>query len=122
MKARIIKKLSKKLRLMLPKEYKDSWVEREVIEESWEQGSMVSNCQMVGGGLDYWGEGEDHYTVLYDFKYHLLEWQGLWGFYDDENDDYYGMPKGAPYRLTGQKLIMLARLVQLKTRNNHGTT
>ena len=107
---------------MLPKEYKDSWVEREVIEESWEQGSMVSNCPMVGGGLDYWGEGEDHYTVLYDFKYHLLEWQGLWGFYDAENDDYYGMPKGAPYRLTGQKLIMLARLVQLKTRNKHGTT
>ena len=110
MKARIIKKLSKKLSLILPKEYKASWVDNSVMEESWEQGSMVSNCTMIGGGLDYWGEGTDHYTVLYDFRWHFLQWQGLWGVYG-EYEEFEDMPKPAPYRLTGQKLIELARLI-----------
>lgn len=109
MKARIIKKLSKKLASMLPKEYSKAWIDIEVMEESWEQGSMVSNCTMIGGGLDYCGEGTDHYTVLYDFRYHFIQWQGFWGVYG-EHEEFQDMPKPAPYRLTGEKLINLARI------------
>ena len=113
MKARIIKKLSKKLKVMLPKEYFKSWVNTDVMEQSWEQGSKISHCFNIGGELDEWGEGTDHYTVIHDFKYNFLEWQGLWGFYD-EASRWEDMPKGAPYRLTGQKLISLARVITNK--------
>ncbi len=112
MKARIIKKLSKKLVAILPKIYGDvhcsPWVDNEIMDEAWEQGSRVSGCFRIGGHLDEWGEGTDDYTVFHDFKNNLLGWQGLWGFYD-EDSEWEDMPKGAPYRLTGQKLIMLAK-------------
>ena len=111
MKARIIKKLSKKLAALLLKEYDRAWVNADVMEQSWEQGSRVSGCFNIGGECDYWGEGTDHYTVLYDFKHNFLQWQGLWGVYG-EGERFEDMPKPAPYRLTGQKLIMLARLIK----------
>ena len=111
MKARIIKKLSKKLKSILPKEYCGAWVDNEIMEQSYDQGSRVSNCCNIGGGLDEWGEGTDHYTVLYDFKHNFLQWQGLWGFYD-ETSRWEGMPKPAPYKLTGQKLIELAMTIK----------
>ena len=111
MKARIIKKLSKKIKSILPKEYERVWVNDEVMEESWSQGSKVSHCHMIGGECDEWGEGTDYYSVLHDFKYNFLEWQGLWGFYD-ETSRWEDMPKPAPYRLTGKKLIELTKRVK----------
>tara|TARA_R110000851_G_scaffold270243_1_gene422897 strand:+ start:733 stop:1077 length:345 start_codon:yes stop_codon:yes gene_type:complete len=114
MKARIIKKLSNKIKLILTKEYKDAWIDNEIMEQSYDQGSRVSNCQNIGGGLDEWGEGTYHYTVIYDFKHNFLQWQGFWGFYGEESR-WEDSPKGAPYRLTGQKLIKLA-----KQSNNKG--
>ena len=111
MKARIIKKLSNKIKLILTKEYAESWVDIQVMEEAWEQQSRVSNCAMIGGGLDEWGEGTDFYNVLHDFKYNFLEWQCLWGVHGEESE-WEDMPKGAPYRLTGQKLIKLAKQIK----------
>tara|TARA_Y100000310_G_scaffold283934_1_gene306272 strand:+ start:412 stop:768 length:357 start_codon:yes stop_codon:yes gene_type:complete len=111
MKARIIKKLSKKISELLPDEYKDKWIDKhdKFLCESYDQGSRVKNCFYIGGELDLWGEGTDSYTVLEDFKDNFSTYQGYWGFYG-EGHKFEGMPKHAPYRLTGQKLIALAKI------------
>ena len=111
MKARIIKKLSKKISELLPKEYEDKWLDTNdrLLCESYEQGSRVKNCWYIGGELDYWGEGTDDYTIIEDFKRNFITWQGYWGFYESGHK-FEGMPKHAHYRLTGQKLIALAKI------------
>lgn len=64
MKARIEKKLSKRLVEIAPSLFRGAWVDLEEPSElAWKQGSQVSHVWSIGGGVDYWGEGTDWYTL-----------------------------------------------------------
>lgn len=53
MKARIEKKLSKRLIQLYPSVYRCAWVDDDFSELAYEQQSRVSHCLSVGGGTDY---------------------------------------------------------------------
>lgn len=119
MKARIIKKLSKKLSDILPKKIADSWVDKhEVMEIAYEQGTRVSNCLMMGGELDYWGEGTDAYTV-HEWFVDRIVWMLDLPLYP-EGHDFENYPDHSSLkRLTGQYLLELARTIKAKTEQNN---
>lgn len=111
MKARIEKKLCKKIAEILPYEfYGRAWTDGEVTELAFNQGSRVSSILYVGGGVDYWGEGEDEYTVLEDFKSHV-DWHppifNPW----PQGHKWEGLPMPNKNRLTGKYLIECARKI-----------
>lgn len=69
MKARTEKKLSKHLVRTHPSLYRRAWIDKdEPSELAYEQNTRVSNVPSVGGGTDYWGDGQDAYTVWADWK------------------------------------------------------
>ncbi len=116
MKARIIKKLSKKVKEILPKDFKESWVDVEVMEEAWEQGSKVSHCVMVGGELDYWGEGTDYFSAISVFADSLI-WRLDLPQHPAEHE-FEGLPDCSKMkRLTGQYMITAAKDLALKQLN-----
>ncbi len=113
MKARVIKKLSKRVKEILPKEFACSWVDVEVMEEAWEQGSRVSHCVMVGGELDYWGEGTDYFSAISAFA-DTLVWR-LDLPQHPEGHEFEGLPDAAKMkRLTGQYMVAVAKSFALK--------
>jgi hypothetical protein len=109
MKARIEKKLCKKIVEILPDNfYSHSWADNEVSELAENQNTRVSGVLYIGGGVDYWGEGEDEYTVLYDFAMHFNWHPPIYNPYPDGHK-WEGLPMGTKKRLTGQYLIKCAR-------------
>lgn len=111
MKARIEKKLCKKIANILPYQfYGKAWTDGEITELALSQGSRVSSILYVGGGVACWGEGEDEYTVLEDFKGHYDWHKPIYNPYP-EGHKYEGMPKPRKKRLTGKYLIECARLI-----------
>lgn len=107
MKARLIKKLSKKLVESAPKIFHDAWVCDDVLEEAWNQGSRVSHVWHVGGGLNYWGEGEDACTALEFFK---MDWYYFGDFpIHDKEHEFYGYPDTGNFKPTSRNLLKLAR-------------
>lgn len=94
MKPRIEKKLSKKLHAILGNTIGKVWIDDEYYlapphfrdrhgdrrppltgrqeRENREVRVRVNHMPSIGGGLDYWGEGEDWYSVLYVAKEVLL--------------------------------------------------
>ena len=111
MKARIEKKLCKKLAEILPSNfYSHAWTDGEVTERAWAQGSRVSGLLYIGGGVDYWGEGEDEYSVLEDFKTHHNWHKPIYNPYPTGHK-WEGMPKHSNKRLTGKYLIECARRI-----------
>lgn len=106
MKARIEKKLSKRLVQIAPKLFRDSWVDDERSDLAWKQGSSVSHVRMVGGGVNYWGEAEDAYTVW-------SCWRGCYRWVCDfkmhpAGHEFEGMPDIAGFRPTTKNLLRLA--------------
>ncbi|MFD2641801.1 hypothetical protein [Pseudomonas japonica] len=76
MKARIEKKSSKRLLEIAPSQFHGAWIDKgEPTELAYEQGTRVSNIWSVGGGVNYWGEGCDAYTVWEDWKMNWC-WHG----------------------------------------------
>lgn len=76
---RLIKKLSKKLAPL----FDDVWV-CEDREELYYNGDFyyhvtAKGIPHVGGGLDYWGEAEDYYTVLEAAENLFWSWQSFCG-------------------------------------------
>lgn len=69
MKARIDKKLSKRL-VEITGLFKDAWIDEEPSELADSQGTSVSHIWSVGGGVDYWGEGHrfEGYPNIDGFK------------------------------------------------------
>lgn len=108
MKARIEKKLSKKLKELLPKTMNDAWLDsREPSLLAFEQGTSVSHVWSVGGGLDYWGEATEVYTCL-ELMLHHYPWLGDFPFYP-EGHEFEHFPDTGSFRPTGKNLIQLAR-------------
>lgn len=98
---RIEKKLSKRIAQILPNEFKDAWVCDE------------TGCLHVGGGLDYWGEGQDAHSVLASFASLCgggYEWYGIFGFYP-EGHAFEHYPYPDQKRKTGKRIIEVAQLI-----------
>lgn len=110
MKARQLKKLSKRIAEILPFIYSDAWVEREVMESAWEQGTRVSHELRIGGELDCWGEGTDDYSVYRDFKLNVDEWAYPYPTYPDGHK-WEGLPNIPPIKWTGKVSIEHARVI-----------
>lgn len=112
MRARQLKKLSKKIALILSDEYKEAWVDKEVMESAWEQGTKVSGELRVGGELDYWGEGTDDYPVFIDFIMNLDQWAYPYPDYP-EGSEFEGMPNLPASRqpMTGKTAIEHAKVI-----------
>lgn len=110
MKARIIKKLSKKLVEAAPVFYADAWIDCEVIEQAYNQGSRISHVWSMGGGVDCWGEGEDTQTAL---QYIQSCWFWLGDFLDHPEDhEFYGCPDTGSFKPTGKNLLKIAREIK----------
>lgn len=111
MKARIEKKLSKRLVEIAPKFFKDAWQadHEEPSELAYQQGTCVSGVYYVGGGTDYWGEGQDAYTV-WEFWKDSFYWHGDFPAHP-EGHQYGGYPDLAGFKETARNLLDHARRV-----------
>lgn len=107
MKARIEKKLSKRLVQLGPESYKHAWVsDSEPTELAYAQGTRVANIYCIGGGTDYWGEGQDAYTVWDDFTRNWM-WYGDFKQYP-EGHRFQFMPDTTGFKPTTRNLLKLA--------------
>lgn len=106
MKARIEKKLSKRLVELLPSVYRKAWRDQEPTELAYDQGSSVRHVLSVGGGVDYWGEGQDAYTVWEDWQMNWC-WHGPFEAYPNGHR-FEGYPNIDGFRPTTINLLRLA--------------
>lgn len=107
MNARQIKKLSKRLVQIAPVLFKDAWQDfDEPMEQSYKEGHNMSGCYYVGGGLDYWGEGMDAYTV-WEYWESNFYWIGPFDAYP-EGHEHAGFPDIGGFKATTQNLLKLA--------------
>lgn len=133
MKPRIEKKLSKKLHAILGNLIGEVWIDKELElyrphyrhnnrdnapltskqkRENWQVRVSVNHMPSIGGGLDYWGEGQDWNSVLYVAKEVML-----WAF--GEETDYEGPYGGWPQlkaKMTGIWIIKHAKLYAMQER------
>lgn len=107
MKARIEKKLSKRLVQIDPDGYRHAWIsDSEPTELAYAQGSRVANIYCIGGGCDYWGEGQDAYTVWEDFKRNWM-WSSVFEHYPEGHKNEF-IPDTTGFRPTTRNLLKLA--------------
>ncbi|HBO4616644.1 TPA: hypothetical protein NIE10_001813 [Pseudomonas aeruginosa] len=111
MKARIEKKLSKRLVELYPALYCSAWRDEEPSALAYEQGSRVRHVLSVGGGVDYWGEGQDAYTVWQDWLM-SWEWHGPFETYPEGHRHEY-LPDTEGFKPTTRNLLQLAGRCQL---------
>jgi hypothetical protein len=112
MKARIEKKISKRLANEFPDLFRDAWqgCHEEPSELAYEQGSCVSGLMYVGGGVDYWGEGQDAYSC-YEWLMSNYEW--ILGFepYPDGHE-FEGLPNTEGFKPTAINLLGKLRAIK----------
>ena len=114
MKARIEKKLSKRLTHLHPSVYGRAWVDDERSELAYEQKTQISHCLSVGGGTDYWGEGQDAYTAWADWKMNW-EWHGPFEAFPNDHE-FEGYPDTGSFRPTTRNLLKLAADCEIATK------
>lgn len=108
MKARIEKKLSKRITQIAPKMFKDAWVYNgEPSELAYEQGSRVKNILHMGGGTDYWGEGNEAYTAWRWFLDSYM-WQGDFDVYPTGHE-FEDFPNTDGFKKTTINLLRFAK-------------
>ncbi len=110
MKARIEKKLSKKLAEILPFIFHHVWIDEEISVKAWKQGSRVSHVASVGGGCDEWGEGQDFFTVHEDFINQVMWHKPIFKPFP-EGHEFEGMAMFNKNRMTGKYLIESAKKI-----------
>jgi hypothetical protein len=107
MKARIEKKLSNHLVRLHPSLYRRAWIDKdEPSELSYEQRTRVSQVLSVGGGTDYWGDGQDAYTVWADWKMNWC-WHGPFEAHPEGHESE-GYPDTGSFKPTTRNLLKLA--------------
>lgn len=112
MKARIEKKLSKRLVQIAPSLFPGAWIDKdEPSVLAYEQGSRVSHILSVGGGVDYWGEGCDAYTVWAAWQMNWM-WHGPWGSFP-AGHQYEFYPNTDGFKPTTRNLLKLSAQCQL---------
>ena len=114
MKARVEKKLSKRLAALAPRQFGKIWVDRDISELSEKQRTRVSHVPSVGGGTDYWGEGQDAYTLWADWRMNWY-WHGPFEPYP-ECHQLEGYPNTEGFRATTRNLLALAAQVEGDTK------
>jgi hypothetical protein len=106
MKARIEKKLSKRLVEIAPTMFQGAWIDIEVSSLAEDQGTRVSHILSVGGGTDYWGEGCDAYTA---WQWLNMNWEWIGPFKPyPEGHESEGYPDIDGYKPTSRNLLKLA--------------
>lgn len=127
MNPRIEKKVSKRLVQLAPKLFKDAWVDNEVerfpkhyehrlnrklTAHERKENTLANKCRVnhvlcVGGGLDYWGEGQDWYSC---FKWLKLNYEWLGNFPSSpKGHQYQGYPDTGKFKPTTINLMNLVR-------------
>lgn len=106
MKARVEKKLSKRLVGLYPGLYGKAWRDDEPSELAYEQRSSVRHVLSVGGGLDYWGEGQDAYTCWADWAMNW-PWHGPFEAYPEGHQHQF-FPNTEGFKPTTRNLLALA--------------
>lgn len=115
MKARIEKKLSKRLVQLHPGLYRRAWIDKdEPSELAYRQRTRVSHVRSVGGGTDYWGDGQDAYTVWADWKMNWC-WHGPFEEYPHEHNLAH-YPNTEGFRPTTRNLLKLAANCELASK------
>lgn len=115
MKARIEKKLSKRLVKLYLSHYGRAWIDDEHSELAYEQNSSVRHCSSVGGGTDYWGESEDAYTVWASW---LMQWPWHGPFKEYPHDHKFARyPNTEGFKPTTRNLLKLAAECELAERS-----
>jgi hypothetical protein len=112
MKARIEKKLSKRLVQIHPSLYGRAWRDDDHSELAYEENSNVRHCLSVGGAWDsYTGDCNEAYTVWSDWKMNWC-WHGPFEPYPD-NHKSEGYPNTEGFRPTTPNLMGLAAECEL---------
>lgn len=107
MKARIEKKLSKRLVQLMPKKFQRAWIDHQVMASSWDQGVRVSHCYSVGGEYcSYLGDCADTFTVWEWWTMNWF-WIGPFELYPAGHElEHYPNTEG--FRPTTRNLLRLA--------------
>ncbi|MDY7534067.1 hypothetical protein RGV33_20695 [Pseudomonas sp. Bout1] len=107
MKARIEKKLSKRLVRLCPSVYRRAWIDKdEPSRLAYKQNTRVSHVLSVGGGTDWQGDGEDAFTTWADWLSHW-PWHGPFAVYPDGHEHQF-FPNTEGFRPTTRNLLKLA--------------
>lgn len=107
MKARIEKKLSKRVAELAPSVFQGVWLDKdEPSDLAYTQGSRVKNLVSVGGGTDYFGDGMDAYTAWEWWRMNW-EWHGDFQPYPEEHQ-HHGYPDVSGFRASTKNLLKLA--------------
>lgn len=115
MKARIEKKLSKRLVQIAPSLFSGARIDKdEPSVLAYEQGSRVSHILSVGGGVGYWGEGEDAYTVWEFWRMNWM-WHGDFETFPDGHQ-HEGYPNTEGFKRTTVNLLKLAAAAEDRER------
>lgn len=115
MKARIEKKLSKRLVQLHPAVYRRAWIDKgEPSELAYSQRSRVSHALSVGGGTDYWGDSQDAYTVWADWQMNWC-WHGPFEEYP-HGHNLARYPNTEGFRPTTRNLLKLAADCELASK------
>ncbi|MDM5134011.1 hypothetical protein OB953_00090 [Aeromonas salmonicida] len=128
MKPRIEKKLSKKIHSILGNLLGEVWIDNELElhqphwrhhnsdnrpltgkqkRENWQMRVSVNHMPSIGGGLDYWGEGQDWHSALYVAK-DALPWR-----FGETDGPHGGWPL-LKAKMTGAWVIKHAKLYALQ--------
>lgn len=107
MKARIEKKLSKRLVQIAPEIFKGAWVYYgEPSDLAYDQGTRVSHVMHIGGEPDYWGELSDVYTCWEWWKSNWY-WHGNFKPYPSGHRHEF-FPNTEGFKPTTRNLLKLA--------------
>lgn len=111
MNARIEKKLSARLFEIAPHLFAGAWKCEEPSEMAENENSLICGCLHIGGGLDYWGEANESYSL---WEYFCQSWPWLGGFKPHpEGDEFAYYPNTDGFKPTTINLIGLARRIAL---------
>lgn len=109
MKARIEKKLSKRLVEIAPTIFEEAWIDKEEPSElAWKQGSRVSHIWSIGGEVDCWDECSEWDTLWRAFA--ISDWWCWAGDFPAFPHDHElaGYPDTTGFKPTTQNLLKLA--------------
>lgn len=106
MKARVEKKLCKRLVQIAPTLFNCHWVDEEPSPLAYQQGTRVSHIPSIGGEADYWGEGTDYYNVWDWWRINWM-WHGYFKTHPGGHT-HEGYPDTDGFRPTTRNLLRLA--------------
>lgn len=106
MKARIEKKLSKRVVNLAPTIFSGWWIDKEVSDTAISQKTSVTHIPSIGGVVDYFGERGESYSA---WEYWRTWWAWIGGFEPyPEGHKYEYFPNTDGFKPTTRNLLLLA--------------